>query len=49
VIFFYLSNEGVSILENAGHIGLPIPKKLKAVLQQLHGRDEEPPSAGDET
>jgi toxin secretion/phage lysis holin len=49
VIFFYLSNEGVSILENAGHIGLPIPEKLKAVLQQLHGRDEEPPSAGDGT
>ena len=37
VIFFYLSNEGVSILENAAHIGLPAPK-LKAVLEQLHGR-----------
>lgn len=49
VIFFYLSNEGVSILENAGHIGLPIPEKLKAVLQQLHGRDDEPPSVGDGT
>jgi toxin secretion/phage lysis holin len=48
VIFFYLSNEGVSILENAGHIGLPIPEKLKAVLKQLHGRDEEPPKPGDE-
>lgn len=32
VIFFYLSNEGVSILENAAHLGLPIPEKLKAVL-----------------
>jgi toxin secretion/phage lysis holin len=40
VIFFYLSNEGVSILENAGHIGLPIPEKLKAVLKQLHGRED---------
>ena len=49
VIFFYLSNEGISILENAGHIGLPIPDKLKAILQQLHGRDEEPPSDGDGT
>lgn len=39
VIFFYLSNEGVSILENAGRIGLPIPAKLRAVLEQL--RDEE--------
>jgi phage-related holin len=35
-------------LENAGHIGLPIPEKLKAVLKQLHGRDEEPPKPGDE-
>lgn len=41
VIFFYLSNEGISILENAGHIGLPIPENLKSVLQQLHGRNEE--------
>jgi toxin secretion/phage lysis holin len=41
VIFFYLSNEGVSILENAGHLGLPIPEKLKAVLEQLHSRDGE--------
>ncbi|MGU9538320.1 phage holin family protein [Clostridium tepidum] len=48
VIFFYLSNEGVSILENAGQIGLPIPEKLKAVLKQLHGRDEESPKPGDE-
>ena len=38
VIFFYLSNEGVSLLENAGHLGLPIPAKLKAVLEQLHDR-----------
>lgn len=35
VIFFYLSNEGISILENAGRIGLPIPEKLKSVLEQL--------------
>ena len=40
VIFFYLSNEGVSILENAGRLGLPIPEKLKAVLEQLHDRAE---------
>jgi len=39
VIFFYLSNEGVSILENSSHLGLPIPEKLKAVLQQLHGKE----------
>lgn len=38
VIFFYLSNEGVSILENSAHLGLPIPEKLKEVLEQLHDR-----------
>lgn len=41
IIFFYISNEGVSLLENAGHLGLPIPVKLKAVLEQLHDRAEE--------
>lgn len=40
VIFFYISNEGVSLIENAGHLGLPIPAKLKAVLEQLHDRAE---------
>ena len=40
VIFFYLSNEGVSLLENAGHLGLPIPEKLKEILAQLHDRAE---------
>ena len=40
VIFFYLSNEGVSLIENAAHLGLPVPKKLKDVLEQLHKRSE---------
>ena len=40
VIFFYISNEGVSLLENAGHLGLPIPQKMKDVLEQLHDRGE---------
>ena len=40
VIFFYLSNEGVSILENSAHLGLPIPEKLKEVLEQLHERGD---------
>ena len=40
VIVFYLANEGLSIVENAGHVGLPIPTKLKLVLEQLHDRDE---------
>lgn len=38
VIFFYISNEGVSLLENAAHLGLPIPEKIKVVLEQLHDR-----------
>ena len=41
VIFFYLSNEGVSMLENTGHLGLPIPAKLKDILVQLHSRSED--------
>lgn len=41
VIFFYLSNEGVSLLENATHLGLPVPAAIKDVLQQLHDRSEE--------
>lgn len=40
VIFFYISNEGVSLLENAGYLGLPIPAKIKTVLEQLHDRAE---------
>ena len=40
VIFFYLSNEGVSLLENAAHLGLPVPEKIKVVLDQLHDRSE---------
>lgn len=40
IIFFYLSNEGISLIENAGHLGLPIPAKLKTVLEQLHDRAE---------
>ncbi len=40
VVFFYISNEGISLLENAGHLGLPIPTKIKNVLEQLHNRAE---------
>ena len=47
VIFFYLSNEGVSLVENAAHLGLPIPEKLKAVLEQLHDRAEKDDSGDD--
>ena len=41
VIFFYISNEGVSLLENAAHLGLPVPDKMKAVLEQLHKKGED--------
>ena len=47
VICFYLSNEGVSVLENASRLGLPIPEKLKAVLGQLHDKTALP--EGDST
>lgn len=40
VIFFYISNEGMSLLENAAHLGLPVPEKIKTVLEQLHDRSE---------
>lgn len=39
VICFYAANEGISILENAGKLGMPLPKKLKDILAQL--KDEE--------
>ena len=41
VIFFYISNEGISIVENAGRIGLPIPKTLKDVLAQIKDREDQ--------
>ena len=40
IIFFYISNEGLSLVENAAYLGLPIPGKLHKVLEQLHDRDE---------
>ena len=40
IIFFYLSYEGVSLVENCAHLGLPVPQKLKDVLEQLHNRAE---------
>ena len=40
IIFFYLANEGLSVTENAAHLGLPVPEKLKDVLEQLHDRAE---------
>ena len=47
VIFFYISNEGVSLLENAAHLGLPVPDKMKAVLEQLHKKGEDEGKEGE--
>lgn len=41
VTFFYLSNEGVSIVENVGRLGLPVPQKLKDVLAQLNAGNKQ--------
>ena len=40
VIFFYLSNEGISLLENVAHLGLPIPTVVRKALNQLHDKSE---------
>ena len=40
VIFFYLSNEGLSIVENAAKIGLPVPESLKKVFTELNKEDD---------
>ena len=47
VIFFYLSNEGVSMLENAAHLGLPVSDAIKTVLEQLHDRSNTTTPKGD--
>lgn len=48
VILFYMANEGLSIIENAGEIGLPIPKKLKEVLAQLRKKSGEDEKDGED-
>ena len=40
VICFYLSNEAISLFENAAHLGLPVPDKLREILSQLHNRQD---------
>jgi len=47
VIFFYIANEGISLLENTTRLGLPVPDKLKEVLANLNGKSgkkTDPPS-----
>ena len=43
VVFFYLSNEGIFLVENAAHLVLPVPEKLKLVLEQPHDRSKKNP------
>lgn len=40
-IIYYMSNEGISIVENAAALGLPVPKKLTDFFQQLKSKSEE--------
>ena len=49
MVCFYLSNEGVSMLENAAHLGLPVPEKLKVILEQLHDREAPGDPTGNNT
>lgn len=49
VIGFYIANEGISILENAGELGIPLPKKLIAVLKQLKSKDDETEDKGNDS
>ena len=46
VVFFYLSNEGVSLIENAAILGLPVPEKFKNVLAQIKNKSGESGTAG---
>ncbi len=48
VICFYMSNEGLSILENASYLGLPVPEKLKDILAQLHKKDMDKEETNDQ-
>ena len=48
-VCFYLSNEGLSILENAVHLGLPVPEGLREALAQLHKRKKKGDNDNPET
>lgn len=46
VIVFYIANEGISVIENAARLGLPVPKKLIDVLEQLKSEGDGDSNAG---
>lgn len=48
VVFFYIANEGLSILENMALSGVPFPKTIKKALEQLKQKNDEPPDDGPE-
>ena len=41
VMLFYIANEGISIIENAAALGLPVPKKLEDIMEQIKSKEEE--------
>ena len=41
VIYFFVANDGISIVENIGKMGVPLPKKLTEVLEQLRNKGDE--------
>ena len=40
VMLFYMANEGISIIENAAALGLPVPKKLTSIMEQIRNKSE---------
>lgn len=40
VMLFYIANEGISIIENAAALGLPVPKKLTSIMEQIRNKSE---------
>lgn len=40
VMLFYIANEGISIIENAAALGLPVPKKLTSIMEQIKNKSE---------
>lgn len=41
VAYFYIANEGISLLENISNLGVPIPNKIKTALEQLNNDEDQ--------
>lgn len=48
VIWFYIANEGLSILENLALAGVPFPKAVRSALEQIKAKNDEPPDGSAE-